>query len=157
MFCIYRSFIHRSLSENILHESSSLMSNSNSKGLSKSALSDRCQEGSKVFGESTTDVSACETDLSFSRFVYFDFLYKRNWSCAVQCLAFSMRKKHVFWSCMKCNTNGLRFVAWVADTNIKRVRMIRRWKPWQDARNSNGAYPWGTSKQDTEMELYNCY
>lgn len=63
-----RTFIHRSLSENILHENRSLMSNSNSKGLSKSTLSDRCQEGSKVFGESTTDVSACETDLSFSRY-----------------------------------------------------------------------------------------
>ncbi|KAL8149161.1 hypothetical protein AgCh_006245 [Apium graveolens] len=63
-----RSFIHRSLSENILHENRFLMSNSNSKGLSKSALSDRCQEGSKVFGESTTDVSACEIDLSFSRY-----------------------------------------------------------------------------------------
>lgn len=53
---------------NILHESKSMMSTSNNE-----ELSNRSQERIKVLSGSTPDVSACKSDLSFSRFGYSSF------------------------------------------------------------------------------------
>ncbi|XP_019463549.1 PREDICTED: phosphoinositide phosphatase SAC3-like isoform X1 [Lupinus angustifolius] len=66
-----RSFFKRSFSDgNILQESSTPMSAPNARhdNFPNSGLPDRSEEGSKVFSESSPEISTTESDVSFSRY-----------------------------------------------------------------------------------------
>ncbi|KAK9275983.1 hypothetical protein L1049_023259 [Liquidambar formosana] len=65
-----RSYFKRSLSENILHESSSPMSAINVKQgkLSNSIFPNQSQGGSNVLSESSPEISTSESDMAYSRY-----------------------------------------------------------------------------------------
>lgn len=71
MFSFSRSIFKRSLSDgNILGESGSPMSAKNVKHSSNSVLPERSQGSSNFLSESSPEISTCESDTAFSRFVY---------------------------------------------------------------------------------------
>lgn len=77
-FFTFRSTFKRSLSDgNILHESHSPMSAMNVKQekISNSPLPDKWEGESNVLLESSPEISTCESDIAFSRFSCFTFVF----------------------------------------------------------------------------------